>query len=83
MRFDDQEDSMTVQLEIAGLAIGLAAVVVAACIGIRNERRERRARADEAAAGRRLLQAQQWRVSSMIDRRVEAARNNRQNGGRS
>lgn len=50
-------------------------------MAVRDERRQRR---NEWEAARRILQAQQWRVSSMIDQRVQQARENhkRQGGDR-
>lgn len=66
---------------ILGSFIWIGVLLAAkAALAVREERRQRRA---EWEAARRILSTQQWRVSSMIDRRVQEARENhkRQGGG--
>lgn len=64
---------------VTGSLLWLTGVLaIKATLAIRDERRQKRS---EYEAGRRILQAQQWRVSNLIDQRVRAARENQKRSG--
>lgn len=54
-------------------------LVVRVAMAIRDERRQRQ---NEWEAARRILQAQQWRTSNLIDQRVRAARDAQKRSGK-